>query len=68
MNNEADPVLARLKVLPSRLRIAHLAALLRCARQANGSPTLVCASLRPCLPTAARGEGSTTSTQGGRAG
>jgi hypothetical protein len=33
---EADPMLARLKVLPSRLRIAHLAALLRC--EATPSP------------------------------
>jgi hypothetical protein len=29
---ETDPMLSRLSVLPSRLRIAHLAALLRCGR------------------------------------
>jgi hypothetical protein len=29
-DRESDPVLSRLKRLPRRLRIAHLAALLRC--------------------------------------
>jgi hypothetical protein len=32
MSTEVDPTLARLKRLPPRLRIAHLAALLRCGR------------------------------------
>jgi len=36
MNGTADPMLAKLKVLPSRLRIAHLAALIRC--EPTGSP------------------------------
>ena len=35
MNTAADPMFARLKRLPPRLRVAHLAALLRCERQAN---------------------------------
>jgi hypothetical protein len=33
---ETDPLLARLRRLPVRLRIAHLAALIRC--EAVGSP------------------------------
>jgi hypothetical protein len=33
---KADPMLARLKPLPSRLRLAQLAALLRC--EVEGSP------------------------------
>jgi hypothetical protein len=36
MRPRADVMLARLRPLPPRLRIAHLAALLR--REANGSP------------------------------
>ena len=36
MRAGADSMLARLRPLPPRLRIAHLAALLR--REANGSP------------------------------
>jgi len=34
--NATDPMLLRLKRLPVRLRVAHLAALLRC--EATGSP------------------------------
>jgi hypothetical protein len=34
MSSEADPMLSRLKILPLRLRIVHLAALLRRERQA----------------------------------
>ena len=34
MSSEADPMLSRLKILPLRLRVAHLAALLRRERQA----------------------------------
>jgi hypothetical protein len=36
MSVAPDPRLARLKRLPPRLRIAHLAALIRC--EADGSP------------------------------
>jgi len=36
MNGTADLMLARLKVLPRRLRLAHLAALIRC--ESHGSP------------------------------
>jgi hypothetical protein len=87
MMSEADSMPARLKRLPVRLRIAHLAALLRHERQTiartlsypspreaagrgdlgktDRPPTLACASLRPSLPTASRGEGS---KRDGRAG
>jgi hypothetical protein len=34
MSSEADPMLSKLKILPLRLRVAHLAALLRRERQA----------------------------------
>ena len=54
MSRENDVMLARLKRLPVRLRIAHLAALLRHERaQARAHPS-------PC-----EGEGS---KEGGRAG
>jgi hypothetical protein len=59
---EADPVLARLKRLPLRLRIAHLAALIRC--QAKGSPRA--AGLKHLL--AAQSAESLASMNGGRAG
>jgi hypothetical protein len=36
MSGKADPTLARLKRLPPRLRVAHLAALLR--SETDGSP------------------------------
>jgi len=36
MSARHDPMLVRLKPLPPRLRVAHLAALLRCA--AEGTP------------------------------
>jgi hypothetical protein len=39
MSGEADSMLVRLNVLPARLRVLHLAALLRCA--AEGSPRAV---------------------------
>ncbi len=39
MNGEADPMLSRLKRLPARLRIAHLAALIR--RERKGSTRAV---------------------------
>jgi hypothetical protein len=60
MSVEADPMLVRLKRLPVRLRLAHLAALLRHARQPNNP-----------APAASRGEGSVASdnlARQGRAG
>jgi hypothetical protein len=88
MMSEADSMPARLKRLPVRLRIAHVAALMRCGKliiregslsypfprvavgrgdlgKTDRPPTLACASLRPSLPTASRGEGS---KRDGRAG
>jgi hypothetical protein len=53
--NATDPMLARLKRLPVRLRIAHLAALIRC--EAISSPRI--AELKHLLA---------ASTDGGRAG
>jgi hypothetical protein len=56
--SEVDVVLARLRPLPLRLRIAHLAALLRHERRANVRAD----------PSPRKGEGSTTTaaTKGGR--
>ena len=54
--------LVRLKVLPRRLRVAHLAAL---ERALSYPSTLASASLRPSLPTASREEGSETDGRSG---
>ena len=61
---EVDPMFSRLKRLPPRLRIAHLAALIRCGKVMIREGSLFYPSA------AARGEGSTASSgkQGGRAG
>jgi hypothetical protein len=59
MSRQGDVMLARLKRLPVRLRIAHLAALLRWERQANARAL--------SDPSRREEEGSTTSN-GGRAG
>jgi hypothetical protein len=56
---ETEIMLERMKRLPVRLRIVHLAALLRSERQANGRE-------RPLPSTASRREESNTSR--GRAG
>jgi hypothetical protein len=66
--SEVDVVLARLRPLPLRLRIAHLAALLRHERRAN---VCACPSPREASlsdPSPRKGEGSTTTaaTKGGR--
>ena len=60
MSVEAESRRARLKRLPMRLRIAHLAALRRCGRAAN--------DLSLSLPTATRGEGSDLSNGSRRDG
>jgi hypothetical protein len=52
MSSEADPMLSMLKVLPLRLRVAHLAALLRRERQA-----IACARSYPSPCEAAGREG-----------
>ncbi len=57
MRRDADAMLARLRPLPPRLRIAHLAALLR--REAYGSPRL--AQLKQLLVVQ-------STARGGRAG
>jgi hypothetical protein len=59
MSRQGDVMLARLKRLPMRLRIAHLAALLRWERQENARAL--------SNPSPREEEGSTTS-KGGRAG
>jgi hypothetical protein len=46
MSAEADPMLSRLKRLPLRLRIAHLAALVRCEREGSARAAQLAALLR----------------------
>ena len=64
MNAAPDSMIARLRPLPWRLRIAHLAALLRVARAANARERSLS---DPSRVVALRGEGSKT-IRGGRAG
>jgi hypothetical protein len=46
MSADTDPMLSRLKRLPLRLRIAHLAALLRCEREGSARAAQLTALLR----------------------
>jgi hypothetical protein len=63
MSAGVSAMLARLKPLPLRLRVAHLAALLRCGKIIVRDGSL-------SYPSPLKGEGSTvsTSSRGGRAG